>query len=201
MTWALAKAYFAGLLLLSFATTVCAQVELAVSGAASSVGHWHPDGKLHKHGRSTDRVAVIRTATILPLGSLGEERALTRESGVDLSELRAIQRLERAAVEYRAIKAAQEAELRVREETFKRSREILERALPSRNNDAPKGGGAQLEPTPKDEHKALADRISGLEQRLVRVEEDLIALIKTQQELARRLSRPPSVPPRADTDR
>ncbi len=200
--WGVALALLTWFACPATAQSIAQSIQTTVPGSGMLVGHWpgHEDDckpLFHKHRRSADRAAVLRTATILPLGSLGEERLLERDRGLDFPELRAAQRLERAAVEYNAVKAAHDAEMKVRGEALERSREIINRSMPMpRNNSEPARDSSRDSP-PKPNSKsneegaeALTNRVVGLERRIDRLEEEIRELTRTQQELARRLSRP-----------
>lgn len=90
---------------------------------------------LVKRHRAKDRVETLRIATLTPLATAAEERTVIREREAETTvnlafpELRAAQRMEYLAAQYKAIESAQEAANRVRESSLRQTQEVLQRSL------------------------------------------------------------------------
>jgi hypothetical protein len=121
-----------------------------------------------------EHVEVTRTATILPLASLGNESALVHENECDFPELRSAHRLEIEAARFKTLSLARQAEVESTRQILERAHRVTESALVGRVPPPKlKGAGNEAAKTPmtlEERLEAIQTKLDDMDRRLRDVE-------------------------------
>lgn len=139
----------------------------------SKLGAWLRR-KCRCKSRTDEHVEVFRTATILPLGSLGNESALVHENEFDFPELRSAHRLEIEAARFKTLSLVRQAEIESTRQILERAHRVTESAMVGRM-PAPKlkGAGNEAGRTPltlEERLEAIQAKLEDMDRRLHEVE-------------------------------